>query len=90
VLNELCSKLLLMYRGEVVEAGPTAVVLSAPHHPVQQGWLHPCDDWADEDRELSEIAGVMGQVDPSACLFRPRCPFAAAGTMTTAWERRRE
>jgi len=33
ILRQLCSKVLIMYRGEIVESGPAADVLNAPRHP---------------------------------------------------------
>ncbi|MGE5860885.1 MAG: ATP-binding cassette domain-containing protein [Ignavibacteria bacterium] len=33
ILRQLCSKVLIMYKGEIVESGPAAGVLNAPRHP---------------------------------------------------------
>jgi ABC-type dipeptide/oligopeptide/nickel transport system ATPase component len=37
VLREISDELLVMYRGEVMESGPTAAVIGTPVHPYSQG-----------------------------------------------------
>lgn len=40
VVRSFCSELLIMYRGEIVEAGPTDQIFRAPQHPYTQMLLH--------------------------------------------------
>jgi len=46
VVRYLCDRVLVMYRGEVVEAGPTEQVFTAPNHPYTRALLSavPPDD----------------------------------------------
>jgi peptide/nickel transport system ATP-binding protein len=39
VVRYLCDRVLVMYRGEVVEAGPTEQVFTAPNHPYTRALL---------------------------------------------------
>src|SRR6202050_4516409 len=39
VVRHLCSRVLVMYRGEIVETGPTEKVFADPQHPHTQGVL---------------------------------------------------
>jgi peptide/nickel transport system ATP-binding protein len=39
VVRHLCSRVLVMYRGEIVEQGPTESIFTRPHHPHTQALL---------------------------------------------------
>lgn len=80
----LCRRVLVMYRGRIVEAGPAAEVYARPRHPYTAALLAAVPDVA---RGLAAArAGVRRPVlggdvpSPAAvipgCPFHPRCPRA--------------
>jgi peptide/nickel transport system ATP-binding protein len=77
VVAQLCDRVVVMYAGQTVERGRSAVLLDAPQHPYTRLLLdcHP-------DRAAT-LAGIPGSVPsvigpPPGCRFHPRCPSAAA------------
>jgi peptide/nickel transport system ATP-binding protein len=80
VVASLCNRVVVMYAGEVVEAGPAAGVLSAPLHPYTQSLLDAVprlDRPVTASRHLRVIDGQPP--DPRhqqpGCRFAPRCPY---------------
>ncbi len=81
VIAEMCGRVLVMYAGEVVEAGSPADLLSDPRHPYTWALLHAAprlDEAGSADRRLTTIEGQPPDARdwPSGCRFRARCPFA--------------
>ncbi|MEJ0019606.1 MAG: ABC transporter ATP-binding protein [Acetobacteraceae bacterium] len=80
VIANICSRVLVMYAGEVVEEGPPEDLLTDPRHPYTWALLHaaPRIDAEAEDRRLITIEGQPPDPRnwPSGCRFRARCPFA--------------
>src|SRR6201996_3825446 len=80
VISNVCSRILVMYAGEVVEEGAPEELLSDPRHPYTWALLHaaPRIDAQAEDRRLITIEGQPPdpRAWPSGCRFRARCPFA--------------
>ena len=74
-------RVLVMYLGRVVEAGPVDAIFNRPRHPYTQALL-AAKLTADPRRRLARapIAGdPPDPIDPpSGCRFRTRCPFAEA------------
>jgi oligopeptide/dipeptide ABC transporter ATP-binding protein len=76
---QLCERVAIMYRGRLVELGPTAEVFSAPRHGYTAALIeaHP------GGRRLRERVNGAGPPRPApsvkeaGCLFRHRCRFAA-------------
>jgi len=77
VVASLCSRVIVMYAGRVVEEGPTEAVLANPRHPYTALLLQsvPRVD-LDQDR-LVAIAGQPPDpaAPPAGCRFHPRCPY---------------
>jgi oligopeptide/dipeptide ABC transporter ATP-binding protein len=76
VLNEICDDLVVMYRGEVVEAGPIDRVLRAPAHPYTRGLLNSVPRMSNRGTELP----TLPMPDPAAvtgpgCRFAGRCAW---------------
>ena len=80
VIANICSRVLVMYAGEVVEEGAPEDLLTDPRHPYTWALLHaaPRIDAQTEDRRLITIEGQPPdpRAWPSGCRFRARCPFA--------------
>jgi oligopeptide/dipeptide ABC transporter ATP-binding protein len=75
-------ELYVIYRGQVVERGPTETIVADPVHPYTQSLLsaipvlHGLERPGDE-RVVPTEALDEGQAD-QGCLFARRCPFATA------------
>jgi peptide/nickel transport system ATP-binding protein len=82
VISNLCSRVLVMYAGEVVEEGAPEALLTDPRHPYTWALLHaaPRIDAEAENRRLVTIEGQPPdpRAWPAGCRFRARCPFAVA------------
>jgi peptide/nickel transport system ATP-binding protein len=81
VIASVCSRVLVMYAGEVVEEGRPQDLLTDPRHPYTWALLHAAprlDGAATGDRRLATIEGQPpdARAWPEGCRFRARCPFA--------------
>lgn len=76
VIAELCDDVIVMYAGEVVEAGSTRDVFRNPKHPYTARLLE-CDPARIEQRtrRLPVIEGGLPDLAelPGGCVFQPRC-----------------
>ena len=79
VVAELCDRVIVMYAGEIVEAGSAEDIFYRPQHPYTRGLLAsvPRLDKASDD-ELHAIAGNPPNLQdlPTGCHFRDRCSEA--------------
>jgi oligopeptide/dipeptide ABC transporter ATP-binding protein len=71
----------VMYAGQIVERGPTQVVLSQPLHPYTIGLQNAFPRMPDEGEArpplISIAGGLPNLLSPlPGCRFAPRCPFA--------------
>ena len=86
VIAGLCSRVVVMYAGEVVEEGPTEQVLADPRHPYTWALMNavPRIDSVLGSRRLSTIEGMPPSplAQPGGCRFAPRCPFRQAACDT--------
>jgi oligopeptide/dipeptide ABC transporter ATP-binding protein len=89
VVRQLCERVLVMYLGRVVEAGPAREVFSSPRHPYTRLLLDSVprlDPLRERDRlaRMATPAESPSAIDrPSGCAFRLRCPSAAEGCAIT-------
>ena len=78
VVAGMCKRIIVMYAGRIVEAGPTLDVFAHPKHPYTWALLRsiPRLD-ADRREPLKPIDGLPPNlVDlPNGCAFHPRCAF---------------
>lgn len=79
VIAGLCSRVLVMYAGKIVESGPAENIFHHPQHPYTWGLLQsvPRMD-APQKQKLSIIEGQPPDLlqMPSGCPFHPRCTYA--------------
>ncbi len=79
VVAELCSRVIVMYGGLIMEEAPIDDIFENPLHPYTQGLLAsiPGID-QDKSRRLKPIAGSPPDMihPPKGCPFAPRCPYS--------------
>ena len=80
VIAGLCSRVLVMYAGEVVEEGSAEAVLSDPKHPYSWALVNAVprlDRDPTAGKRLTAIEGAPPDPlsEPPGCRFAPRCPF---------------
>ncbi|MBM3526070.1 MAG: ABC transporter ATP-binding protein, partial [Alphaproteobacteria bacterium] len=78
VVAYVCDRVVVMYAGQVVEAGPTGTVLERPSHPYTMGLTNAFPDLERSGGELVPIEGDPPDLlaPPAGCRFAARCPFA--------------
>ncbi len=79
VVATVCDRVLVMYGGRIVEAGPVQQVFTSPRHPYTRGLVAASDlDAVDTAGRLPTIPGVVPPAGrfPSGCVFRTRCERA--------------
>lgn len=84
VVQFLAQRVVVLYRGQVMESGPVAAVTESPKHPFTQALVaaSPVPRPAEqaERRNLRESMGVRTassvSATPGGCPFRQRCPLA--------------
>lgn len=93
VIAELCDEVVVMYAGEVVEAGSVRNVFHSPAHPYTRALLE-CDPGhiKEKTRNLPTIPGSIPDLVnlPGGCIFADRCPmqFEACATRPAMAEAR--
>ncbi len=85
VVATVCERVLVMYGGRVVEAGPVREVFRHPRHRYTQGLLAASDlDAGDVEGRLPTIPGSVPAAGafPDGCVFRNRCSHATSECAT--------
>ena len=80
VVAEVCTRMLTMYAGEIVEDAPVDDVLLRPRHPYTSGLLRSLPRLAQHRGLLPSIRGRVPSPSemPAGCRFRERCDHALA------------
>ncbi|MFB6300127.1 MAG: ABC transporter ATP-binding protein [Halobacteriales archaeon] len=80
VVAETCDKVVVMYGGEVMEAGSAQQVFKDAYHPYTLGLQNAFPSVAGEKKDLISIPGSPPDLanPPVGCPFQSRCPFATA------------
>jgi peptide/nickel transport system ATP-binding protein len=78
LVSRVCERIVILYGGKVVEAGPTREILEAPRHPYTRGLLGSRLSVSDRRRTLRPIPGEVPEATdwPGGCRFHPRCAEA--------------
>ena len=78
VVAYACDRVVVMYAGQVVEAGAVGDVLEQPRHPYTMGLTNAFPDLERAGGVLVPIEGSPPSLidPPPGCRFAPRCPFA--------------
>jgi peptide/nickel transport system ATP-binding protein len=90
VVSSLASKVLVMYAGRIVEAGPTGAVLSDPRHRYTAGLLGSLPSRSRPGEDLVQIPGASPSIfdlEPG-CAFAPRCAHASGACSVEPQETR--
>jgi oligopeptide/dipeptide ABC transporter ATP-binding protein len=77
VIAQTCTKIAVMYAGQVVESGSVDAVFREPRHPYTLGLLRSVPDFDVVRTHLSSIPGSPPDLaaPPAGCRFHPRCGF---------------
>lgn len=81
MVSYLCHRVAVLFRGRIVESGPSRDVFAKPSHPYTRILLSSVPDVASGDREIAlRPAGAIAPpaAEETGCAFRTRCPFADA------------
>ena len=79
VVAEVCTRVVVMYLGQVVEEADVKSLFTRPLHPYTQGLMHSIPQLdCDRSQPLHVIKGTVPSLHqiPEGCRFAPRCPFA--------------
>ena len=79
IVAETCSRVAVMYLGQIVEEADVLTLFEHPMHPYTRGLLRSIPSVTDGKREelyiIDGTVPLLSQI-PQGCRFRPRCPSA--------------
>lgn len=77
VLHEMTSRLLVLYRGSLIEEGETAALVAHPQHPYTQALVAAVPTLTRPGRVLTILDSArLNETGPKAgCLYQAHCPF---------------
>lgn len=78
VVAEMCSRVIVMYAGKIVEEAPVEVLFANPSHPYTQGLIASVPKIGSGVKVLPSIPGSVPDLAsmPTGCRFAPRCKYA--------------
>lgn len=86
VVRHMCDETVVMYRGQVMESGPTSVLAETPAHPYTQALQMAAprpNPRLQRQRRLSwrpaVTPGAVQTATSDGCVFAPRCAYATTG-----------
>ncbi len=80
VVARVCTRVGVMYAGEMVERADVEDIFADPQHPYTQGLIR-CVPKLGADKASSQLYPIPGRVPPpnnrpSGCIYAPRCDYA--------------
>lgn len=81
VVAEVCTRVVVMYLGQIVEEADVDDLFSRPLHPYTRGLMKSIPQMdGDRSQKLHVIEGTVPSLDqiPQGCRFATRCPYADA------------
>ena len=84
VVAETCTRVAVMYLGQIVEEADVVTLFDHPRHPYTRGLLKSIPKITGERERLHIIEGtvpLLSQI-PDGCRFAPRCPYATDACRT--------
>lgn len=78
VVAEMCSRVIVMYAGRIVEEAPVKELFANPVHPYTQGLIASVPKLGSNVTSLPSIPGSVPDLSvmPKGCKFAPRCKYA--------------
>lgn len=79
VVAEICTRVVVMYLGQIVEEATIDDIFETPMHPYTKGLMKSVPQLdGDRSKELHVIEGTVPALNnvPKGCRFATRCPFA--------------
>lgn len=81
LVERIADRVLVMYRGRIVEMGSTQKVIGSPKHPYTRALKFATPRWRLQGGATAALrsAPAISSADiPGGCSLHPRCPFATA------------
>ena len=78
VVAEMCTRVIAMSAGEIVEEAPVEVLFNNPTHPYTEGLIASVPKLGSGVKVLPSIPGSVPDLSmlPKGCRFAPRCKYA--------------
>lgn len=78
VVAEMCTRVIVMYAGEIVEEAPVEELFNHPAHPYTEGLIASVPKLGSGVKVLPSIPGSVPDLSmlPKGCRFAPRCKYA--------------
>lgn len=78
VVAEMCSRVIVMYAGHIVEEAPVKELFDSPKHPYTRGLIASVPRLGSGVSVLPSIPGNVPDLSlmPNGCKFAPRCKYA--------------
>jgi len=75
IVQNICSQLMVMYGGKIMELGETNKIFKKPLHPYTKGLLETVPRIDEDYKKLKTIKGnPINMINPpTGCIFRTRC-----------------